>query len=86
VAVALEGHHVFLSVPVCTIIFAEWIICVLGTTYVSLVDVWGIDRDGQWLLLLKVTMLFFLSLFSGSIGFFSCFWFVTKIYSVVKVD
>jgi len=23
---------------------------------------------------------------SGTIGFFSCFWFVTKIYSVVKVD
>ena len=44
-AVALEGHHVFLSVPVCTIIFAEWIICVLGTMYVSLVDVWGSDGD-----------------------------------------
>lgn len=26
------------------------------------------------------------SLFSGTIGFFACFWFVTKIYSVVKVD
>ncbi|KAL8625581.1 transmembrane 9 superfamily member 2 [Nucella lapillus] len=25
-------------------------------------------------------------LLTGSIGFFSCFWFVTKIYSVVKVD
>ncbi|KAL0124979.1 hypothetical protein PUN28_004253 [Cardiocondyla obscurior] len=25
-------------------------------------------------------------LFSGSIGFFACFWFVRKIYSVVKVD
>lgn len=22
----------------------------------------------------------------GTIGFFACFWFVTKIYSVVKVD
>lgn len=26
------------------------------------------------------------SLSSGTIGFFACFWFVTKIYSVVKVD
>ncbi|PIN91708.1 hypothetical protein AB205_0027850 [Aquarana catesbeiana] len=25
-------------------------------------------------------------LFTGTIGFFACFWFVTKIYSVVKVD
>lgn len=25
-------------------------------------------------------------LFSGTIGFFACFWFVNKIYSVVKVD
>lgn len=24
--------------------------------------------------------------FIGTIGFFACFWFVTKIYSVVKVD
>lgn len=24
--------------------------------------------------------------FPGTIGFFGCFWFVTKIYSVVKVD
>lgn len=30
----------------------------------------------------------FIFLFSliGTIGFFACFWFVTKIYSVVKVD
>ena len=25
-------------------------------------------------------------LFTGTIGFFACFWFVTKIYSAVKVD
>lgn len=25
-------------------------------------------------------------LFTGAIGFFACFWFVTKIYSAVKVD
>uniref|UniRef100_A0A8C2ZLW9 Transmembrane 9 superfamily member n=1 Tax=Cyclopterus lumpus TaxID=8103 RepID=A0A8C2ZLW9_CYCLU len=31
-----------------------------------------------------MALIFFL--FTGSIGFFSCFWFVTKIYSVVKVD
>jgi transmembrane 9 superfamily protein 2/4 len=31
-----------------------------------------------------MTFLFFL--LTGSIGFFACFWFVTKIYSVVKVD
>lgn len=31
-----------------------------------------------------MTFVFFL--LTGSIGFFSCFWFVTKIYSVVKVD
>jgi len=33
---------------------------------------------------LLMTFLFFL--LTGSIGFFACFWFVTKIYSVVKVD
>lgn len=27
-----------------------------------------------------------LIVFPGTIGFFGCFWFVTKIYSVVKVD
>jgi len=31
-----------------------------------------------------MTFLFFL--LTGSIGFFACFWFVSKIYSVVKVD
>uniref|UniRef100_A0A8C5BB03 Transmembrane 9 superfamily member n=1 Tax=Gadus morhua TaxID=8049 RepID=A0A8C5BB03_GADMO len=31
-----------------------------------------------------MTLIFFL--FTGTIGFFACFWFVTKIYSVVKVD
>ncbi|XP_019646517.1 PREDICTED: transmembrane 9 superfamily member 2-like isoform X2 [Branchiostoma belcheri] len=31
-----------------------------------------------------MVLLFFL--FTGTIGFFSCFWFVSKIYSVVKVD
>lgn len=31
-------------------------------------------------------MVFLFFLLTGSIGFFSCFWFVTKIYSVVKVD
>jgi len=31
-----------------------------------------------------MTFLFFL--LTGTIGFFACFWFVTKIYSVVKVD
>ncbi|KAK5853550.1 hypothetical protein PBY51_014693 [Eleginops maclovinus] len=31
-----------------------------------------------------MALIFFL--FTGSIGFFACFWFVTKIYSVVKVD
>ncbi|GAB1605301.1 transmembrane 9 superfamily member 2-like [Argonauta hians] len=34
--------------------------------------------------MLIVMFLFFL--LTGSIGFFSCFWFVSKIYSVVKVD
>lgn len=29
---------------------------------------------------------FFLSFITGTIGFFACFWFVRKIYSVVKVD
>ncbi|CAF91008.1 unnamed protein product [Tetraodon nigroviridis] len=33
---------------------------------------------------LIMALIFFL--FSGTIGFFGCFWFVTKIYSVVKVD
>lgn len=31
-------------------------------------------------------MCFLFFLLTGSIGFFACFWFVTKIYSVVKVD
>ncbi|XP_059240795.1 transmembrane 9 superfamily member 2-like [Mustela nigripes] len=31
-----------------------------------------------------IVLIFFL--FTGTIGFFSCFWFITKIYSVVKVD
>ncbi|XP_033638145.1 transmembrane 9 superfamily member 2-like [Asterias rubens] len=31
-----------------------------------------------------IVIMFFL--FTGSVGFFACFWFVTKIYSVVKVD
>ncbi|XP_058392829.1 transmembrane 9 superfamily member 2-like isoform X1 [Diceros bicornis minor] len=31
-----------------------------------------------------MVLIFFL--FTGTIGFFSCFWFVTKIYSVLKVD
>lgn len=31
-------------------------------------------------------MVFLFFLLTGTIGFFSCFWFVTKIYSVVKVD
>ncbi|XP_056665357.1 transmembrane 9 superfamily member 2-like isoform X2 [Monodelphis domestica] len=31
-----------------------------------------------------MVLLFFL--FTGTIGFFACFWFVSKIYSVVKVD
>ncbi|XP_061482570.1 transmembrane 9 superfamily member 2 isoform X2 [Rhineura floridana] len=31
-----------------------------------------------------MVLIFFL--FTGTIGFFACFWFVTKIYSVVKVD
>lgn len=31
-------------------------------------------------------MVFAFFLLTGSIGFFSCYWFVTKIYSVVKVD
>ena len=30
--------------------------------------------------------LFLFFSFIGTIGFFACFWFVTKIYSVVKVD
>ncbi|KAH3809730.1 hypothetical protein DPMN_138106 [Dreissena polymorpha] len=34
--------------------------------------------------MLIVVFLFFL--LTGSIGFFACFWFVSKIYSVVKVD
>lgn len=34
--------------------------------------------------MLIVVFLFFL--LTGTIGFFACFWFVTKIYSVVKVD
>jgi transmembrane 9 superfamily protein 2/4 len=34
--------------------------------------------------MLIIVMLFFL--FTGSIGFFACFWFVRKIYSVVKID
>jgi len=33
---------------------------------------------------LIMTFLFFL--FTGSIGFFACFWFIRKIYSVIKVD
>ncbi|XP_046577899.1 transmembrane 9 superfamily member 2-like [Haliotis rubra] len=33
-----------------------------------------------------VIIVFCFFLLTGSIGFFSCFWFVTKIYSVVKVD
>ncbi|XP_047571718.1 transmembrane 9 superfamily member 2-like isoform X3 [Lutra lutra] len=31
-----------------------------------------------------IVLIFFL--FTGTVGFFSCFWFITKIYSVVKVD
>lgn len=31
-------------------------------------------------------MVFLFFLLTGTIGFFACFWFVTKIYSVVKVD
>lgn len=31
---------------------------------------------------LQLDLIFFL----GTIGFFACFWFVRKIYSVVKVD
>lgn len=31
-------------------------------------------------------MVFLFFLLTGSIGFFACFWFVRKIYSVVKVD
>lgn len=31
-------------------------------------------------------MVFLFFLLSGSIGFFACFWFIRKIYSVVKVD
>jgi len=31
-------------------------------------------------------MVFIFFLLTGTIGFFSCFWFVSKIYSVVKVD
>ncbi|XP_045851512.1 transmembrane 9 superfamily member 2-like isoform X2 [Meles meles] len=31
-----------------------------------------------------IVLIFFL--FTGTTGFFSCFWFITKIYSVVKVD
>lgn len=30
--------------------------------------------------------IFFSSLFLGTVGFLSCFWFVSRIYSVVKVD
>jgi len=33
-----------------------------------------------------IIMVFLFFLLTGTIGFFSCFWFVTKIYSVVKVD
>lgn len=33
---------------------------------------------------LIMTFLFFL--FTGTVGFFACFWFVRKIYSVIKVD
>jgi len=36
--------------------------------------------------ILKKNQIIKLSFFSGSIGFFACFWFVRKIYSVVKVD
>lgn len=31
-------------------------------------------------------MVFLFFLLTGSIGFFACFWFIRKIYSVVKVD
>lgn len=31
-------------------------------------------------------MVFLFNLLTGTIGFFSCFWFIRKIYSVVKVD
>ncbi|XP_013783534.1 transmembrane 9 superfamily member 2-like [Limulus polyphemus] len=31
-------------------------------------------------------MVFLFFLFTGTVGFFACFWFVRKIYSVVKVD
>lgn len=31
-------------------------------------------------------MVFLFNLLTGSIGFFACFWFIRKIYSVVKVD
>lgn len=33
-----------------------------------------------------IIMVFLFFLLTGSIGFFSCFWFIRKIYSVVKVD
>ncbi|XP_034936872.1 transmembrane 9 superfamily member 2 [Chelonus insularis] len=33
-----------------------------------------------------IIMVFLFFLLTGSIGFFACFWFVRKIYSVVKVD
>lgn len=31
-------------------------------------------------------MVFLFFLLTGTVGFFACFWFVRKIYSVVKVD
>lgn len=31
-------------------------------------------------------MVFLFNLLTGTIGFFACFWFIRKIYSVVKVD
>ncbi|KAK2152562.1 hypothetical protein LSH36_325g02079 [Paralvinella palmiformis] len=53
--------------------------------YVSKLEIEGITST---LLYFGYTfiMVFLFFLLAGTIGFFSCFWFVTKIYSVVKVD
>ena len=38
------------------------------------------------LTIMHIVVTYVLNLWTGSIGFFACLWFVSKIYSVVKVD
>lgn len=47
-----------------------------------------IDETSSAILYFGYTLLMttLVVLFTGTIGFFACFWFVTKIYSAVKVD